>query len=128
LIALWYFARTVSRSPHAYTRELPAFPVVPRRRSWRFWSHLLLLVAMGLLVNGLFGERGLFATLRAREAYAAAAQDLVRLRQQNHALRERARQLRTDPRAIEAVARGELGLAGADEVVITVRDLRQPAR
>ena len=83
---------------------------------------------MGLLVNGLFGERGLFATLRAREAYAAAAQDLVRLRQQNHALRERARQLRTDPRAIEAVARGELGLAGADEVVITVRDLRQPAR
>ena len=116
------------RSPHTYTREIPAFPIVPRRRSRRFWSPLLLFVAVGLLVNGLVGERGLVATRRARQSYATAARDLARLRQENQALRDRARQLRDDPRAIEAVARGELGLAGAGEIVVTVRDLRQPAR
>ena len=116
------------RSPHTYTREIPAFPIVPRRRTRRFWSPLLLFLAMALLVNGLFGERGLFATLRAREAYASAARDLARLRQQNQTLRDRARQLRDDPRTIESVARGELGLAAAGEIVVTVRDLRQAAR
>lgn len=116
------------RSPHTYTREIPAFPIVPRRRTRRFWSPLLLFVALALLVNGLFGERGLFATWRARQAYAGAARDLARLRQQNQALRDRARQLRDDPAAIESIARGDLGLAAAGEIVVTVRDLSQPAR
>ena len=107
---------------------MPAWPVVPRRRTRRFWSHLLLFAASALLVNGLFGERGLLATMRARRSYATAALDLARIRQENQALRERARQLRSDPRAIEAVARGELGLAGAGEIVVTVRDLNQPTR
>jgi len=110
------------------SRELPAWPAVPRRRSRRFWSHLVLFAASVLLVNGLFGERGLLATMRARRAYAGAAQDLARLRQENRTLRERARRLRSDPRTIEAVARGELGFAEPGEIVVTVRDLRQPAR
>jgi cell division protein FtsB len=110
------------------SRELPAWPAVPRRRPRRFWSHLLLVAASILLVNGLVGERGLLATMRARRAYAGAAQDLVRIRQENQALRERARRLRSDPRTIEAVARGELGLAEPGEIVVMVRDLRQPAR
>ena len=116
------------RATHIYSAELPAWPVVPRRRSRRFWSQLFLFAASALLMNGLFGERGLLATMRARRTIAVAAQDLVRLRHENQALRERARQLRSDPRTIEAVARGELGLAGAGEIVVTVRDLRQPAR
>ena len=108
--------------------ELPAWPAVPRRRSRRFWSHLLLFAASVLLVNGLIGERGLLATMRARRAYAGAAYDLARLRQANEALRERARRLRNDLGTIEAVARGELGLAGPGEIVVTVRDVQQPAR
>ena len=98
--------------------------MVPRRRSRRFWSHLLLFAASALLVNGLFGERGLLATMKARQTYAAAAQDLARLRHDNQVLRERARHLRSDPPTIEAVARGELGLARAGEIVVTIRDLR----
>ena len=103
-----------------HSRERPAWPVVPRRRSRRFWSHLLLFAACALLVNGLFGERGLLASVRARRTCAAAARDLARLKQDNQALRQRAQQLRNDPRTIEAIARGELGLAGADEIVVTV--------
>ncbi|HET7695499.1 MAG TPA: septum formation initiator family protein [Vicinamibacterales bacterium] len=113
---------------HIYSRELPSWPVVPRRRAHRFWSQLLLFAASVLLVNGLIGERGWLATARARRAYAAAAQELAQLRHDNQALRERARQLRSDPRAIEAVARGELGLAAAHEIVVTVRTVTPGAR
>lgn len=113
---------------YTYTRELPAFPVIPRRRSRRFWSHLVLFVATAVLVNGLFGERGLLATIKARQSFAAATRDLARLRHENATLRERARQLRSDPRAIEAIARGELGLATADEIVVTIHDLKSPPR
>jgi cell division protein FtsB len=115
------------RATHIYSREVPAWAAVPRRRTRRFWPQLLLFAASVVLVNGLFGERGLLATIKARRTYAAAAQDLARLRQANHTLRERARQLRSDPRTIEAVARGELGFASADEIVVNVRDLRPAA-
>ncbi len=100
-------------------------PPVPRRAPRRFWSHAVLFAASALLVNGLIGERGLMETVRARRAYAAAAQDLARLRQQNARLRERVRRLSNDPSAIEAVARGELGLLRTGEIVVTVHDLRK---
>ena len=111
------------RSTAHASRDLPAWPAIPRRRSRRYWSHLLLFAASVLLVNGLIGERGLLASARARRAYAAAGRELAQLRHENDALRERARRLRTDPRTIEAVARGELGLAGRHEIVVIVRDL-----
>ena len=119
MIQVWYFPLAV-RTDHIYSSALPSWPVVPRRRSRRFWAQLLLLAASVVLVNGLIGERGLLATMQARRAYAAAARDLARLRHDNEMLRERARQLRTDPRVIEAVARGELGLAANGEIVVTV--------
>ena len=99
--------------------------LVPRRQPKRFWSHVVLFAASTLLVNGLIGERGLMETVRARRAFAAAAEDLSRLRQQNAALRERVRRLRNDASAIEAVARGELGLMRDGEIVVTIRDLRK---
>jgi len=100
-------------------------PPVPRREPKRLWSHVVLFLASALLVNGLIGERGLMETVRARRAYATAARELARLRQQNAALRERVRRLSNDPSAIEAVARGELGLMRDGEIVVTVRDLSE---
>ena len=111
-----------------FTRELPAWPVIPRRRTRKYWSHVLLFAASVLLVNGLFGQRGLLETMRARRTYAAAGADLARLRHDNQVLRERARRLRSDPRTIEDVARGELGLVGRGEILVTVRDLQRSSR
>ena len=88
----------------------------------------MLFAASVLLVNGLFGQRGLLETRRARRAYAAAGDDLARLRHDNQVLRERARRLRDDPRTIEDVARGELGLVGRGEILVTVRDLERASR
>ena len=99
-------------------------PAVPRRQPRRFWAHAMLFVACVVLVNGLFGERGLLETIRARRAYGAEQRDLARLKNENAALRDQARRLRTDPSTIEAVAREQLGLARPGEIVVTVRDVK----
>ena len=95
-----------------------------RRQGRRFWSHAMLFLASILLVNGLFGERGLMQSIRARRALAETARDLARLRHDNAGLRDRARRLRSDPATIESVAREELGLMRAGEIVVTVKDVK----
>ncbi len=99
-------------------------PAIPRRQPRRFWSHAILFAACVLLVNAVFGEKGLMDTLRARKAYAAAAGDLARLKRENAALRDHARRLRSDPATIESVARGELGLVRPGEILVTIKDVK----
>jgi len=106
-------------SPEAESR-----PVLPRRQPRRFWSHVMLFAASVLLVNGLFGERGLTDTIRARRAFAAAARELDQLKRDNDALRDKARRLRNDPATIESVARGELGLMRPGEILVTIKDVK----
>ena len=126
MIAFWYLPRVhMGRVTETAGYETEIRPLVPRRQPKRFWSHIVLFAATALLVNGLIGERGLMETVRARRAYAAAAHDLARLRQQNAILRERVRRLSDDPSAIEDVARGDLGLLRTGEIVVTVHDLRK---
>ena len=105
--------------------ETPAAPIIPRRQPRRFWwSHALLFAACVLLVNGLFGERGLTETLRARRTFKAASKDLDKLKRENSGLRDQVRRLRDDPSTIEAVARGELGLIKPGEILVTVKDAK----
>ena len=104
--------------------EAESRPVPPRRQPRRFWPHVMLFAACVLLVNGFFGERGLSDTIRARRAFATAARELDRLKRDNAALRERAHRLRNDPGAIEAVARGELGLVRPGEILVTIKDVK----
>lgn len=106
------------------SHEPPNGKVIPRRHRRRFWAHALLFAASVLLVNGLFGERGLMESIRARRANANAAGELARLRKENAALRERVQRLRDDPATIEAVARRDLGLLRPGEIVVTVKDVR----
>ncbi len=99
-------------------------PALPRRQPRRFWSHAVLFAATVLLVNGLFGERGLMDTIRARRTSLATARQLDRLKRDNAALRDHANRLRSDPATIEAVARGELGLARPGEILVTIKDVK----
>jgi cell division protein FtsB len=84
----------------------------------------MLFAACVLLANGLFGERGLTDTWRARRAFAAAARELDRLKRDNAALRDRATRLRSDPATIESVARDALGLIRSGEILVTIKDVR----
>jgi cell division protein FtsB len=84
---------------------------------------LLLVVGGAVLVDGLVGERGLVAMLRARHEYDRLSASIERQRAENGKLREEARRLKNDPAAIEEVARRELGLIKPGERVFIVKDV-----
>lgn len=83
---------------------------------------LVLFVASVFVVDGLVGDRGLLAMIRARREYDTAAATVARQRAENARLREEARRLREDPDAIEEIARRELGLIRPGEKVFIIKD------
>jgi cell division protein FtsB len=99
----------------------------PPGRGRRTARLLLLFVAAAIVVDGLVGERGLLATLRARRGYDELSATLARERADNARLREQARRLREDPAAIEEIARRELGLIRPGEKVFIIKDVAPAA-
>ena len=81
-------------------------------------------VAFVLVVDALFGNRGLLETMRARRQYAELAADLARKRRENDQLRSAIRRLNDDPSTIESAAREELGLMREGEILFIVRDAK----
>lgn len=94
-------------------------------RGRRVFRHLLIFVTLVIVVDAVFGEKGLLALLEARREYAALERSLARARAENAALRESARRLREDPAAIEETARRELGLIRPGEVLFIVKDVEK---
>jgi cell division protein FtsB len=82
-----------------------------------------MLVSGVLVVDALFGDRGLLAMLKARQQYRTLEQALDNARTDNSRLREEARRLREDPAAIEDIARRELGLIKPGEKLFIVKDV-----
>jgi len=78
-------------------------------------------------VDALVGEKGFMETMRARRQAREQGAQVARLRQENAQLREETRRLREDPKAIESVAREELGLIRPGEVLFILKDSK-PAR
>jgi cell division protein FtsB len=109
----------LSRVPKAASTPTPRR--APRGRRVVRW--LLLFVASLIVVDGLVGDRGLLAMLRARKEYDRLAATIARQRSENGVLRERARRLADDPAAIEEVARRDLGLIRPGERVFIIKDV-----
>ena len=84
---------------------------------------LLVFVASVIVINSLVGDRGLLAMLRARQEYTELTATISRERASNAHLREEARRLREDPRAVEEIARRELGLIKPGEKVFILKDV-----
>ncbi len=102
-------------------RKQPAAPHRERRR--KIVQLLLFFVASIIVVDGLVGDRGLLAMMRARRDYDIAAASIARQRAENSRLREEARRLRDDPAAIEEIARRELGLIKRGETLFIIKDV-----
>ena len=102
-------------------RRTPALKRPTRNR--RIVQLLVLFVASIIIVDGLVGDRGLLAMLRARHEYDDLAASIARQRAENARLRDQARRLREDPAAIEEIARRELGLIKPGERVFIVKDV-----
>lgn len=95
-----------------------------RRRAQGPWlRRAVVFVSCALLLNAVFGERGLAELFRARVDYKRAIDGLARLKTENAGLREQARRLQEDPAAIETAAREDLGLIRPGEILVVVKDL-----
>ena len=81
-----------------------------------------ILALIALVVGSLFGDRGLLYLFAQQERTQALRREILELRGQNGQLAEEIRALRSDPRAIERLAREQLGLARSSETVFLIRD------
>jgi cell division protein FtsB len=80
------------------------------------------ILVLALAVGSLFGDRGILQLVDQKERAAELARELDDLRAENLRLAAEIQSLRTDPRAIERLAREELGLARPGETVFLIRD------
>ena len=95
-------------------------PEAERRRTLRRRAILFALVFVFVLGSAAaaFGSRGWLEVRRARAELNALAADVEAKHEQVVALRKEVDRLKTDPSAIERVAREELGFSAKDEVTI----------
>jgi cell division protein FtsB len=122
---LLYCVRGVSSTDEKRRSRGVGKPSQPGRTR-RLVHVLLLFVASVIVVDGLVGDRGLLAMLRARQENDAMAAAIARQRAENARLREVVRRLREDPSAIEEIARRELGLIKPGERLFIVKDVLPP--
>jgi cell division protein FtsB len=109
------------------TTRLDTMPVpLPQRRGAAWLRTAMVFLICVVLVDALVGERGLAQRSRAARDYAAASQTLGAVQQENAALRDRIRRLRTDRRTIESVARQDLGLIRPGEILFIVKPAVTP--
>lgn len=111
------FLPSVADCAAAHSREKQ------RRRSRQIKLAVLFLGCL-LLVDAVFGERGLLQTMTSRQELLRVRQALSELKQHNEALRAHARRLQGDPATLELVARQELGLIRRGEILVLLSDVK----
>ncbi len=104
-----------------------AFRSEPRARM-RAWVLGTVIALIALSVGSVFGDRGILNLLQKRREVEALRAELDELRAENARLAAEVTELRTSPRAVETIAREQLGLARPDETVFFVREEAQAPR
>ncbi len=88
-------------------------------RGWRLAAAAGAFAVFSLLSMQFFGEHG-YLRLRAQsKEMERIEKDVQQLKDENQRLEKRVKDLRTDPNAIEAIAREEMKLVRPGEVVYT---------
>ena len=85
-------------------------------------GYLVVLVGSVLMIDALVGEKGVLAMAQARAQYRMLERSLADVRDENVRLRDEARRLKSDPLAIEEIARRELGLIRPGEKLFIIKD------
>lgn len=94
------------------------------RRKAALLASVIAIIA--LMVGSLFGDRGILQLMAQRQRSRELAREIEEIRAENLRLAAEIRALRTDPRAIERIAREQLGLARPGETVFLIRDADAP--
>jgi len=90
-----------------------------RMKAWVLGTAIALIA---LTVGSVFGDRGILNLVGKRRQVEELRAQLEALRAENVQLSSEIAALRTSPRAIERLAREELGLARPDETVFLIRE------
>ena len=90
-------------------------------RIQEFWRHnwtVLLGIALALLLlQDIFGTHGLIAMRRSQREAKQVQKEISRLDDENRKLEDQVNGLKSDPAAIERIAREEMGLARPGEYI-----------
>ncbi len=84
------------------------------------------LFVLALVVHDIFGTHGFIAMRRTQLEIRKVRKDIDRLNSENIQLSDQVKALKTDPHAIERIAREELQRAKPGEVIIRVPTLPPP--
>lgn len=87
------------------------------RRNWSWF------VAVGLallLLQDVFGTHGVLAMRRSQQEAREVQRQIDQINEENRKLEEKVKALKTDPKAIERIAREEMGLARPGEYIFKI--------
>ena len=90
-----------------------------RRKAWMLGTAIALIA---LVVGSVFGDRGFLNLVEKRQHVEQLRLEIETLRVENAHLAAEVGALRSSPRAIERLAREQLGLARPDETVFLLRE------
>lgn len=78
---------------------------------------ILLLAFLALAIHDIFGTHGFLAMRRTQREIQQLREQIGKLNGENKSLADQVHALRTDPEAIERIAREEMGLAKPGELI-----------
>src|ERR1700751_5381292 len=87
---------------------------------------ILGLALFALLVHDIFGAHGVIAMRRTQKEIEQIREQIGKLDDDNKSLSSQVNSLKTDPKAIERIAREEMGLARPGEIIYKLPDLAKP--
>jgi len=91
----------------------------------QYGATLLGLLLLALVVHDIFGTHGYLAMRRTQQEIKKVKVDIEQLNKENVQLADEVKDLKSDPRKIEKIARDELGLAKPGEVIIKIPQSQQ---
>jgi cell division protein FtsB len=106
-------AHSVKSEPLSFPNHIGEF--LRRRLSWLLGGALAL-----LLLQDIFGTHGLIAMRRSQQEAAQVQLEISQLDEENRRLQDSVQSLKSDPAAIERIAREELGLAKPGEYIFKI--------
>lgn len=92
-------------------------PTSPQSFLRRNARTILAVVLLALLAHDIFGAHGFLAMRRTQKQIERLRKDIQQVNQENRALAEQVKALKSDPRVIERIAREEMGLARPGEII-----------
>ncbi len=87
---------------------------------------ILGLALFALLVHDVFGAHGLIAMRRTQKEIEQIREQIGKITLENKSLSNQVTSLKSDPKAIERIAREEMGLARPGELIFKLPDSAKP--